>query len=389
MMCSRPEPFPPPLMSILDFRIVALVVTAVAVAHGTYYSLQNSTYLDTSDPHLASQPHPLATTHTLASKRSLLNVVFLKWSWAWTTVAFLPLLLTSPIKRARRLLQWAFASVAWFILTSWFFGPSLFTRLTVASGGECGLHIEKAFVPIPQTYCSTSIPVARSTHPELFPVVFEGTEQSNGPLIPRLRRGHDISGHVFLLTLCVLFLADQLRQTRTSAHHYAIVASGVLSLLWVFSLWVTSVFFHTPSEKISGFSASPPHHIPSQSLTPTFRSSRNRMLSLFSDSVVVLSQDQKHNSHTTLKLISSLYNIVPYVRIFCHVYLNPHAHQLLPRILSQKRQSGEASGVEKRRRCCYFEVLKVCMCTSAPCTRSKPRSPVTSMVLYDAAITDE
>lgn len=245
-------------MLILDFRSVALIVTAVAVAHGTYYSLRNSTYLDTSDPILTSQPHPLAKTHVLASKRSLLNVVFLKWSWAWTTTAFLPLLFTSSVKRTRRLLQWAFASITWFTLTSWFFGPSLLTRLTAASGGECGLHIGKAFVPIPQTYCSTSVPVARSTHPELFPVVFEGTEaQSNAPLIPRLRHGHDVSGHVFLLTLCVLFLADQLRQTRTSAHLYAIGTGGALLLLWVFSLWVTSIFFHAPSEKISGFSASP------------------------------------------------------------------------------------------------------------------------------------
>jgi hypothetical protein len=284
-------------MSILDFRIVALIITAAAVAHGIYYSLQNSTYLDTSDPILTSQPHPLAATHILASKRSLLNVVFLKWSWAWTTAAFLPLLFTSSVKRTRRLLQWTLASVAWFILTSWFFGPSLFTRLAAASGGECGLHIGKAFVPIPQTYCSTSVPVARSTHPELFPVVFEGTEaQFNDSSIPRLRRGHDVSGHVFLLTLCVLFLADQLRQTRTSAHLYAFGTGGALLLLWVFSLWVTSVFFHAPSEKVSGFSASPPHLIFSQSLTPTLCSSGNRVFCLFSDTVMALSQDRRCNS---------------------------------------------------------------------------------------------
>jgi hypothetical protein len=252
-------------MSVLDFRIAAFVVTAITVFHGTYYSLQNSTYLDTSDPFLTSQPHHLADTHTFASKRSLLNVVFLKWSWAWTTLAFLFLLTSSPVKRTRRLLQWAFASGAWFILTSWFFGPSLLARLIAASGGECGLHIGGAFVPISQIYCSTRIPVSRSTHPELFPVVFEGIEAlSSDPLIPRLRRGHDVSGHVFLLTLSVLFLADQLRQTRTSAHRYAIAASGALVSLWVFSLWVTSVYFHAPSEKISGFSASSPHLISSQ-----------------------------------------------------------------------------------------------------------------------------
>lgn len=243
-------------MPTLDLRIVALILTTLAVGHGTYYSLQNSTYLDTSDPFLSAHPHPLASTHALASKRSTLNVVFLKWSWAWTTSAFLPLLFTSSVKRPRRLLQWIFASGAWYILTSWFFGPSLLTRLTMASGGECGLHLGRAFVPIPHTYCSTGLPVARSTHPELFPVVFTDVlDQSPDRLIPRLRRGHDVSGHVFLLSLAVLFLADQLRQTRSSAHRYAIGMSSALVSLWIFSLWVTSVFFHAPSEKISGLGA--------------------------------------------------------------------------------------------------------------------------------------
>jgi hypothetical protein len=77
-------------------------------------------------------------------------------------------------------------------------------------------------------------------------------------LIPRLRRGHDVSGHVFLLTLSVLFLADQLRQTRSSAHRFTLGAAGTLLSLWVFSLWVTSVYFHAPFEKISGFGTSIP-----------------------------------------------------------------------------------------------------------------------------------
>jgi hypothetical protein len=249
-------------MSILDFRILALILAALAVGHGTYYSLRNSTYLDTSDPLITSQSHPLAATHALASKRSTLNVVFLKWSWAWTTAVFLPLLFTSPVQRIRRLLQWIFATGAWYILTLWFFGPSLLTRLTAASGGECGLHIGRTFIPIPHTYCSSGLPVARSTHPELFPVVLTGVEAlTNDRLIPRLRRGHDISGHVFLLTLAVLFLADQLRQTRSFAHRYALGASGALLSLWIFSLWVTSVYFHVPSEKISGFGASAPHFV--------------------------------------------------------------------------------------------------------------------------------
>ena len=243
-----------------DLRIITLILIALVIAQGTYHSIQNSTYLDTSDPFLTSKPHPLAATYALASKRSLLNLIFLKWTWAWSTATFLPLLFTSPRNRTRRSLQWLFATAAWFTLTVWFFGPPLLIRLTAASGGQCGLHISNFFVPIPSTYCAAGVPVSRSTHPELFPVVFQGPDmETTGPLIPRLRRGHDVSGHVFLLTLAALFLADQLRQARTSAHLYALGASGALLSLWIFSLWVTSAFFHSPYEKISGFRTS--HYI--------------------------------------------------------------------------------------------------------------------------------
>ncbi|KAI9453153.1 hypothetical protein BJY52DRAFT_1173867, partial [Lactarius psammicola] len=250
-------------MSFLDFRIASLVLAALAVAHGTYFSLRNNTYLDTSDPFLTTQPHHLAATHTLASKRSPLNLIFLKWSWAWSTAAFLALLVPTsssphPRRIARRLLQWVLATAAWFACAASFFGPSLLARLAAVSGAECGLHLGLAsFVPIPTSFCAAGVPVTRAAHPELFPLVLvldpETETKPNRPFVPRLRSGHDVSGHVFLLTLAVLFLADQLRQTRFVAHVYARTAVGALLALWVFSLWVTSVYFHLPSEKISGF----------------------------------------------------------------------------------------------------------------------------------------
>jgi len=247
-------------MSILDFRFATLVLAALAVAHGTYFSLRHNTYLNTSDPVLTAQPHHLAATHTFASKRSPLNLIFLKWTWAWSTAAFLALLVptTSPHPRrtVRRLLQWTLATAAWFACAASFFGPSLLARLAAVSGAECGLHLGPAsFVPIPTSFCAAGVPVTRAAHPELFPLVLVLTPEtdSDRPFVPRLRSGHDVSGHVFLLTLAVLFLADQLRQTRTVAHGYARAAVGALLALWVFSLWVTSVYFHSPSEKISGF----------------------------------------------------------------------------------------------------------------------------------------
>ncbi|KAI0260878.1 inositol phospholipid synthesis and fat-storage-inducing TM-domain-containing protein [Gloeopeniophorella convolvens] len=246
-------------MHPFDLRIVALALTAAAVAHGTLYSIQHATYLDTSHPLLTAQPHPLAATHALASKRSLLNVLFLKWAWAWTSAAFAPLLLTAPARRTRRAAQWALATAAWAALTGALSTTrgGLLARVTAATGGECGLHIGRAFVPIAPAFCAARTRVSRATHPALFPAVFPDAEYAADPArlyAPRLRAGHDVSGHVFLLTLGALFLADQLRHAqRRGAARGALLGAGALFALWVFSLWVTSVYFHAPAEKASGF----------------------------------------------------------------------------------------------------------------------------------------
>jgi hypothetical protein len=67
----------------------------------------------------AGQPHSLRVKAPVT-----LNVVFMKWSWTWTTAVSLPLILTSPVQRTRRPLQWIFATRAWYILTLWFLGQS-------------------------------------------------------------------------------------------------------------------------------------------------------------------------------------------------------------------------------------------------------------------------
>ena len=79
-------------------------------------------------------------------------------------------------------------------------------------------------------------------------------------------RGHDVSGHVFLLTLSLLVLADAvapalalpqraLLPARTPIHWYAVLASCSLMLVWLFALLTTAVFFHSPFEKFTGYRA--------------------------------------------------------------------------------------------------------------------------------------
>ena len=72
-------------------------------------------------------------------------------------------------------------------------------------------------------------------------------------------RGHDVSGHIFLLTMSILFLTDQITHSLrhdalwTAAHNLAVTANTVLIGIWVFATYTTAVYFHTPFEKLTGF----------------------------------------------------------------------------------------------------------------------------------------
>lgn len=269
-----------------DLRTYALLTTGVVVSWATYLSVKNNSYLDTSNPLLTALPHPLHATHYFASKKNILNVIFIKKAWGWTTAAFFTLFFLSTPKTIapsssgntswtfRRLLQYALATACWLFFSSWFFGPPVLDRLIAASGGECVLHLpgpHGAYIPIPAQYCTERIRISPSTHPELFPspllsaadLLSKSGAHAEWTGIPRLRRGHDVSGHIFLLTLSICFLADQLRQTWQAKGNGkrgewwavgVLVNVGMIGL-WLFASWVTSVYFHSPFEKVTGYRA--------------------------------------------------------------------------------------------------------------------------------------
>jgi hypothetical protein len=241
---------------MLDLRLYLLASVVSIVSLGTRYSLIHSTYLDTSDP-FVTQSHPLSDTHYFASKKNLLNTLFLKRAWGWTTLVALPLILTAPRRRLRRVTQYVLATLSWAAFTTWFFGPGIIERLISLTGGVCVVQTGKdSFVPVPVEYCYNRERISHSTHPHLFPPPLLAIETNSE--IARLRKGHDVSGHVFLLTLCVLFLGDQIVQSLArkrswnQIHGYTVFSASAIVALWLFSLWVTSVYFHTAFEKYTG-----------------------------------------------------------------------------------------------------------------------------------------
>jgi len=242
---------------------VALGTIGFVLTIGTLYSVFNSTYLDTSDPLLAHLPHPLQSTDYFANKSNPLNTVFIKKAWGWTSGGFALLYVASPpgIRSWNRLLQYVIVTLAWLAFTGWFFGPPLIERVVVASGGQCvvAVPVSGEIINVPIEYCYTRSSLSPATHPTLFSSVATGFTTANPwSARPRLRKGHDVSGHIFLLTMSVLFLADQITHSFKSTvwkpiHNLAVTANVVLIAIWVFATYTTAIYFHTPFEKLTGF----------------------------------------------------------------------------------------------------------------------------------------
>jgi hypothetical protein len=243
---------------------VALVIVTFVLVVGTLCSVFNSTYLDTSNPLLSHLPHPLQSTDYFANKSNLLNTVFIKKGWGWTSGAFALLYVTSParLRSSNRLLQYVVVTLAWLAFTGWFFGPPLIERVVVASGGQCVVTVPASgdVINVPIEYCYTKSSLSPATHPTLFTsLTADFTTAAPWSALPRLRKGHDVSGHIFLLTASILFLADQITPSlrsvtsRTAAYNLAVTANVVLIVIWLFAIYTTAIYFHTPFEKLTGF----------------------------------------------------------------------------------------------------------------------------------------
>ena len=252
-----------------DYRNLSLSLLFVVLSLGTVYSVVFNTYLDTSDPLLAHLPHPSHEHSYFARKSNVFNQLFVKKAWGWTTAAFLVLYATSPVERRTwtRVWRWVVATGVWIVFTTWFFGPALLERVMAYSGGECVIAVAPGGGPptimsVPLEYCHAKTTITTADHPHLFtsslippPPEFRAR--------PRLYKGHDVSGHIFLLTLGICFLTDQLTAALhpkprfiPRAHAYAINATLGLLAMWWWMAIMTSVYFHSPVEKLSGFGES-------------------------------------------------------------------------------------------------------------------------------------
>ncbi|KAG0053932.1 hypothetical protein BGZ83_000158 [Gryganskiella cystojenkinii] len=132
----------------------------------------------------------------------------------------------------KALVRWGLATLYWWLVSQWFFGPGLFDRVFVMTGGGCSVDGHWS-----QYHCRR-----------------QGGHWSGGV---------DISGHMFLLTHAWLFLMEELSvflnvpeswtalENRQAAR-YAVFSVVAICGLWWWMLLMTSVYYHQLTEKLTG-----------------------------------------------------------------------------------------------------------------------------------------
>ena len=227
-------------------------------------------------------PTPTSINY-FANKRNALNLYFVKMGWFWTTLVFVTLVLAShnPFSKTRRPLvatalpqaffRYFLATVLWIAVTQWFFGPAWIDRSFTVTGGRCDFVTPEA---------------ARSKGVgDIEFILSESTCKSVGG---SWKGGWDISGHFFMLVLSSGFLLAELYLAAVLSPHPSISPRAALEIAsetsedekqavggWESELWararlwarysvyvvvgldlwmllMTSIFFHTWVEKLSG-----------------------------------------------------------------------------------------------------------------------------------------
>ncbi|KAL8291932.1 hypothetical protein RQP46_002190 [Phenoliferia psychrophenolica] len=277
-LAQRVEPSPSRpttlLLSLLGFTSLAGSLLSLRFAHHSVTSFRSR--LPVSTMNASAIPSPLPY---FADKRNVLNQWFVKYGWGWTTAAialYLVATLATPspsipssqtTTRAIRIVRrYTIATACWYVLTqgTWFLGygpaPALAHHILMYTGAHC----------VPASLDSGSLlgqtDSGMGESPAAAIRVPGACNPKNGEF---WKGGHDVSGHTFMMVHAILLLVEVVgpslaaslpkplrtessRET-TAPVRWATRAAMALVGLWWWMLLMTSLYFHTPAEKASGF----------------------------------------------------------------------------------------------------------------------------------------
>lgn len=212
--------------------------------------VEGNTNLGPIPPTILLLPH-----HALnywANRKNIVNQIFVKNAWLWTTLAWALQLFflrlapasTTPTSTSARprtsaavasrntinnkkdedaisqaaqqatitsplsisVLRYAIATGIWLLFADWFFGPPLSERILTATGAVCVPSGDPQSSPVEELYCRTRTPLSSSTHPALF----SSSSLRSKSIQAIWKGGHDISGHTFIMVLSALLLLEDI-----------------------------------------------------------------------------------------------------------------------------------------------------------------------------------
>ncbi|PLW06584.1 hypothetical protein PCASD_25594 [Puccinia coronata f. sp. avenae] len=231
-----------------------------------------------------------------ATKTNFLNQKLVKLGWAWTTLviwlhalaiasSFFPSSPSTqspkrdhpppaaqdpshPSRHVPRILSLHLvATLLWILFTQWCFGSSIFERLLILTGAKC--------MPSLSPLHSTATGSPLDQHPTDLENVY--CQQRWGRRLPDLDQfiiaaykpywaeGIDVSGHTFLLSFSILLIVSCLHSSihllwKTKRpeliprnYRWAVYINLALLAIWWWMILMTSLYFHGPVEKLSGF----------------------------------------------------------------------------------------------------------------------------------------
>lgn len=188
-------------------EIVLLAIYPALLTLGSLYTTLRppQTGAIYSPVHQSYQPPSLAPSY-FARKDNVINVFFVKAGWAWYSLALLlfhgahalfpaarssssPSPTVTYLRAARGAARYAAATLAWALVTQWFFGPALIDRSFRLTGGSCA----------PRQPANGTAPAAGETiRQRLRDAVSRAECAVEGGT---WSGGIDVSGHAFMLTL--------------------------------------------------------------------------------------------------------------------------------------------------------------------------------------------
>lgn len=222
---ARPSPY-----LLLLYPIILATGSLYAVISPIAHLETNTT---TTTNVKTNHPHPTQPNY-FASKRNLLNLLFVKQGWLWTSLAFLFLQLTTRPSstastptgdkrlnyRIQAILRYTIMTASWLFMTKWFFGPSLIDRSFTLTGGHCEYPASS-----PQWHSSSDTTAGAASKEALGRLATKFSATACKASGGRWHGGHDLSGHVFMLVLSSAFLLYELYLTDNHDHSQQLSAS--------------------------------------------------------------------------------------------------------------------------------------------------------------------